>query len=46
VSSRPAVDPVAEAPPFLGTWHVLYAIVLGNLVFWIGVMAVITLAFS
>jgi hypothetical protein len=46
VTTRPPAPPADEAPPFLGSWRTLYAVVLANLVFWIGVMAAVTLAFS
>jgi hypothetical protein len=35
-----------ESPPFGGSWRRLYLVVLGNLVFWIAVMALATWAFS
>lgn len=35
-----------EAPPFGGSWSRLYAIVLANLVLWIGIMVLITKALS
>ena len=46
MSTRQPKPPTDEAPPFLGSWRRLYLVVLGNLVFWIGVMAAVTLAFS
>jgi hypothetical protein len=45
LSDGPSVDPSGEAPPFLGSWRALYAVVLTNLVFWIGLMTLVTLAF-
>jgi hypothetical protein len=35
-----------ESPPFGRSWATLYAIVLVNLAFWIGLFAVLTRAFQ
>jgi hypothetical protein len=46
VSEPESPLPVAEPPPFGGSWRRLYLAVLGNLVLWIAVMALATWAFS
>ena len=43
VGSPPASG---ESPLFGGSWLRLYVVVLANLVFWIGAMALITWAFA
>lgn len=45
----PEEDPAVasgESPLFGGTWRRLYLLVLANLAFWIGAMALITWAFA
>lgn len=46
VEPPPADPPAAEEPPPLGTWPRMYALVLGNLAFWILVFYLFTRAFG